>query len=61
MVGAANLQVERRDGIIGGGDVGVEVGLGDILGQSLSSLFRKSVWDSNRSLPFRLVKSHREL
>lgn len=43
MIGAADLEVKRGDGIAGSGDVGVEVSLGNILGQSLSFLFRKSV------------------
>ena len=49
MIGAADLKIERGDGVIGGGDVRVEVGLSDILDQSLSFLFRTSVWDLNRS------------
>ena len=32
VIGAADFEVERGDGIVGGGDVGIEVGLGDILG-----------------------------
>ena len=46
MIGAADLKVERGDGIVGGGDIGVEVGLGDIFGESLSFLFQQSVWAS---------------
>ena len=46
MIGAADLEVERGNGLVGGGDVGVEVGLGDIFGESLSFLFRQSVWVS---------------
>ena len=32
VIGAADFEVERGDGIVGGGDVGIEVSLGDILG-----------------------------
>lgn len=32
VIGAADLKVERGDGIVGGGDVGIEVCLGDVLG-----------------------------
>lgn len=46
MISAADLKIERGYGIVGGGDVGVEVGLGDILGECLSFLFQKSVWGS---------------
>lgn len=38
MIGAADLKVEGGDGIVGGGNVGIEVGLGDIFGESLSFL-----------------------
>ena len=43
MVGAADLEVEGGDSIVGGGDVGIEVSLSDILGESFSFLFQQSV------------------
>ena len=61
MVGAADLKVEREDGIVGGGDIGVEVGLGDILGQSLSFLFQQSVQALYRFSPPRFLETHRGL
>ena len=32
MIGATDFEVERGNRIVGGGDVGIEVDLGDILG-----------------------------
>jgi len=32
VIGAAYLKIERGDGIVGGCDVGVEVGLGNVFG-----------------------------
>lgn len=43
MVGAADLEIEGGDGIVGGGDVRTEVGLGDILSENVSFLFQQSV------------------
>ncbi len=42
MIGTADLEVERGNGIVGSGDVGVEVGLGNIFGENLSLLFQQS-------------------
>ena len=61
MIGAADLKVEGGDGIVGGGDVGIEVGLGDIFGESLSFLFQQSVRSSFRFSPWRVLKAHRGL
>lgn len=38
MVGAADFEVEGRDGVVGGGDVGIEVRLGNVFGESLPFL-----------------------
>ena len=43
MVGAADLEVEGGDGTVGGGEVGIEVSLSDILGENFSFLFQQSV------------------
>ena len=43
MISAADLKIERGYSIVGSGDVGVEVSLGDILSECLSFLFRQSV------------------
>lgn len=61
MIGAADLKVEGGDGIVGGGNVGIEVGLGDIFGESLSFLFQQSVRSSFRFSPWRVLKTHRGL
>ena len=44
MIGAADLEVVRGNGIVGGGDIRVEVSLGDILCEGLAFLFQQSVW-----------------
>ena len=38
MVSASDFEVERRDCIVGGGDVGIEIGLGDVFNKSLTSV-----------------------
>ncbi len=48
MIGTADLKVERGNGIVGSGNVGVEVGLGNIFGENLSLLFQQSAWNSCR-------------
>ncbi len=43
VIGTSNLEIEGRDGIVGGGDVGVEVGLGDIFSKIFTPICKKSV------------------
>lgn len=61
MIGAADLKVKRGNSIVGCRDVGVEVGLGDVLGESLSFLFQPSVIVTYRLSHGSILKTHRGL
>lgn len=61
MIAAADLEVEGGDGIVGCGDVGIEVGLGDIPGESLSFLFQQSAQFSVRPSHWGFLQNYREL
>ena len=43
MVGASDFEVEGGDGIIGSRDIGIEIGLGDILAEGFAPVFVASV------------------
>lgn len=43
MIGTSDFKVEGGNSIVGGGDVGIEVCLGDIFGETLSFVFEESV------------------
>jgi len=43
VVSPSDFEVKGRDGIIGGGNVGVEVGLGDVFNEGLAPVFVLSV------------------
>ena len=43
MVGTSYLEIELRDGIVCCGDIGIEVGLGNVFGKNLSLFLKTSV------------------